>query len=77
MSATMKKVPGWSATKAKRVLAALKRQGWSVKRQRGSHRVLAKPGWPDYTFAYHDKIEIGPNALELLGKKTGLSAEDL
>jgi len=63
--------------KAKQVLAALIRQGWSVKRQKGSHRILAKSGWPDYTFAYHDKVEIGPNALELLGKKTGLRPQDL
>jgi len=73
----MSKANKWSAAKAKRVLAALTRQGWIVKRQKGSHRVLAKPGWPDYTFSYHDKVEIGPNALELLGKKTGLRAQDL
>ncbi len=73
----MKKLHRWSAMKAKQVLAALIRQGWSVKRQKGSHRILAKSGWPDYTFAYHDKVEIGPNALELLGKKTGLRPQDL
>lgn len=30
----------WNSTKAKRVLAALLRIGWSIKRQTGSHRVL-------------------------------------
>jgi predicted RNA binding protein YcfA (HicA-like mRNA interferase family) len=75
----MKKTPGaqWRAAKAKRVLAALLRQGWRVKRQKGSHHVLTKPGWPNYVFAYHDKAEIGPTALDLLGKKTGLRPEDL
>ncbi len=38
----------WPATKAKRVLAALLRSGWTVKREAsGSHRILARPGWPD------------------------------
>ena len=67
----------WPSTKARLVLAALLRKGWQVKRQRGSHRLLAKSGWPDYTFAYHDRIELGRGALELLGKKTGLRPSDL
>jgi predicted RNA binding protein YcfA (HicA-like mRNA interferase family) len=67
----------WPATKARVVLAALLRQGWRIKRQRGSHRLLTKPDWPDYTFAYHDRVELGRAALELLGKKTGLRPSDL
>jgi hypothetical protein len=39
--------------------------------------VLAQSGWPDYTFAYHDRVELGPGALKLLGKKTGLRPQDL
>ena len=43
----------WPATKAKRVLAALLRSGWTVKREAsGSHRTLARPGWPDVVFAF-------------------------
>jgi hypothetical protein len=38
---------------------------------------MTKPGWPNYVFAYHDDAEIGPNALKLLGEKTGLRSEDL
>jgi predicted RNA binding protein YcfA (HicA-like mRNA interferase family) len=67
----------WSSTKARLVLAALLRNGWTIKRQRGSHRTLAKSGWPDYIFAYHDRVELGRGALELLGKKTGLRPKDL
>jgi predicted RNA binding protein YcfA (HicA-like mRNA interferase family) len=67
----------WPSTKARLALAALLRIGWKVKRQRGSHRLLARPGWPDYTFAYHDRRELGRGALELLGKKTGLRPSDL
>jgi predicted RNA binding protein YcfA (HicA-like mRNA interferase family) len=72
-----KKGSQWSSTKARLVLAALLRNGWRIKRQRGSHRLLAKTGWPDYTFAYHDRVELGRGALELLGKKTGLRPGDL
>jgi predicted RNA binding protein YcfA (HicA-like mRNA interferase family) len=69
--------PQWPSTKARLVLAALLRSGWRVKRQRGLHRLLGKPDWPDYTFAYHDRAELGRGALELLGKKTGLRPSDL
>ena len=67
----------WSSTRARRVLAALQRIGWTVKRQTGSHRVLARPGWPDVVFAFHDGEEIGPRMLARLAKHTGLRPEDL
>ena len=38
----------WPAAKARLVLAALLRIGWSVKRSSGSHRVLGREGWPDF-----------------------------
>ena len=53
----------WPASKAERVLAALERIGWRVKRQRGSHRLLARYEWQDYEFAFHDQDEIGPRML--------------
>jgi len=49
----------WPASKARRVLAALGKIGWRVKRQRGSHRLLTRPEWADYEFTFHDKDEIG------------------
>lgn len=58
----------WPSSRAKRVLAALKRLGWTVKRQAGSHRVLARQGWPDVVFAFHDSEEIGPRVLARLAK---------
>ena len=67
----------WKSTKAKRVLAALLRIGWSIKRQMGSHRILSRPGWPDAVFAFHDKEEIGPRMLARIAKVTGLRPEDL
>jgi predicted RNA binding protein YcfA (HicA-like mRNA interferase family) len=60
------------------VLAALLRSGWTIKRQSGtSHRILARPGWPDLLFAYHDRVTLGPTAMKVLAKKTGLTTDDL
>lgn len=67
----------WPAAKSSRVLRALVRNGWTIKRQRGSHRILSKPGWSDVTFAFHDKEEIGPRMLARIAKYTGLVPEDL
>lgn len=67
----------WPSTKARRVLAALNRLGWQVKRQTGSHRTLARTGWPDVVFAFHDGDEIGPKMLARLAGHTGLNPSDL
>ena len=67
----------WSSAKAKRVLAALLRVGWIVKRESSSHKILSRPGWPDVVFAFHDKDEIGPKMLARIAKNTGLNPEDL
>lgn len=67
----------WPSTKARRVLAALLRIGWRIKRQTGSHRILERAGWPDYVFAFHDDDEIGPRMLARIGKRTGLTPADL
>jgi len=67
----------WPATKARRVLAALLRLGWRIKRTSGSHRTLARDGWPDMTFAFHDDEELGPRMLARLAKHTGLTPQDL
>lgn len=67
----------WPAAKARRVLAALLRLGWVIKCERGSHRTLAREGWPDVVFAFHESEEIGPRMLARLAKHTGLRPEDL
>ncbi len=67
----------WPSTKAKQVLAALLRIGWTLKRSEGSHKVLSKPGFADVVFAFHDKDEIGPRMLVRISKSTGLTPEDL
>jgi len=58
-------------------LAALMRIGWQLKRERGSHRVLTREGWPDFVFAFHDSEEVGPRMLSRIAKRTGLTPKDL
>ncbi len=73
----MEEQTNWKSAKAPRALSALQRIGWVVKRQTGSHRTMSKAGWPDFVFAYHDRVEIGPVALKKLAQRTGLKPEDL
>ena len=63
--------------KARRVLAALLRIGWTIKRSSGSHLTLQRDGWADVTFAAHDSDEIGPKMMAKLAKNTGLTPDDL
>jgi predicted RNA binding protein YcfA (HicA-like mRNA interferase family) len=67
----------WPSAKAKRVLAALLKLGWQLKRQTGSHRTLSREGWPNFVFAFHDVEELGPRMLARIAKHTGLRPEDL
>jgi len=68
----------WKSAKAKEVMKALLKIGWSVKREPGgSHRVLVRAGWPNFVFAFHDREEIGPRMLARIAKRTGLRPEDL
>jgi predicted RNA binding protein YcfA (HicA-like mRNA interferase family) len=68
----------WRSVKARQLLAALMKIGWSIKRESGgSHRILSRPGWPDVVFAFHDREEIGPRMLTRVAKRTGLTTDDL
>ena len=67
----------WRSVKARRLLAALLRIGWRIKRQSGSHRTLERTDWPDFVFAFHDNEEIGPRMLARVAKHTGLTPDDL
>jgi predicted RNA binding protein YcfA (HicA-like mRNA interferase family) len=67
----------WPATKARRVLQALIGIGWRIKRESGSHKTLARDGWSDFVFAFHDGEEIGPRMLSRISKQTGLKPGDL
>jgi len=39
--------------------------------------VLARPGWPDFVFAFHEGDELGPHMLARIARRTGLEPEDL
>ena len=67
----------WRSVRARQVLKALEKTGWSIKRQRGSHKVLERNGFADFVFAFHDREEIGPRMLSRISKHTGLKPEDL
>ncbi|MFN0144918.1 MAG: type II toxin-antitoxin system HicA family toxin [Dehalococcoidia bacterium] len=67
----------WRSVSARELLTALTRAGWTLKRQSGSHRVLSRPGWADFVFAFHDREEIGPRMLARIPRRTGLSPDDL
>lgn len=67
----------WSSTSARKVLKAILRKGWTIKRQNGSHRRLEHPDYPDYTFAFHDSEEIGPKMLAKIAESTGIMPDDL
>lgn len=62
---------------SQKVLAALEKIGWKIKRQKGSHKTLSRKGWTDYVFAFHDGEEIGSKMMARIAKKTGLKPEDL
>lgn len=53
------------------------RIGWTITKTTGSHRTLARPGWPKVHFAYHDSEGIGPVILSRIANETGLKSEDL
>jgi len=65
------------STRARQVRSALLRIGWRVKRQRGSHATLERDGWSDYTWSFHDDVEIGPAMLARIARMTGLTPTDL
>lgn len=67
----------WKTTKARKILTALQKIGWEIKRQTGSHKVLERLGWENYVFAFRDSDEIGAKMLARIAKKTGLKPEDL
>ena len=67
----------WPSVRARVLLHALLRIGWSIKRQTGSHRVLSRNGWSDYVFPFHDADEVGPRMLARVAKHTGLAPHDL
>jgi predicted RNA binding protein YcfA (HicA-like mRNA interferase family) len=71
-------VSQWPSSKGSRVYRALLRIGWSPKTLKGSsHVTLQRAGFPNYVWAFHDHVEIGPKMLARIAKHTGLKPQDL
>lgn len=60
-----------SVAKAARVLAALKRDGWTETRRSGSHRLLVK-GAQQRIWAYHDGVDLGGPAMARIARTTAI-----
>lgn len=67
----------WAPTKARRVLRALTRIGWWVRRNRESDLVLAWSGWSDVLWPFTDDELLGPAALSRIARRTSLTPEDV
>jgi len=69
----------WPSSEARKVYKALLRIGWVEHHivKGNSHQQLKRPGFADFTWAFHDSDEIGPKMLARIAKQTGLSPEDL
>jgi predicted RNA binding protein YcfA (HicA-like mRNA interferase family) len=72
-------VSRWASAKAGRVFKALLRIGWRPVSQSGSHIKLRHLDgkFPDYIWAFHDRVEIGPKMLARIAKHTGLEPSDI
>jgi predicted RNA binding protein YcfA (HicA-like mRNA interferase family) len=62
--------------KARRVLAALQRDGWMIVYTTGSHKRLEKNG-ARATFAFHDSVDLGKVQLSQVADDFGYSLEEL
>lgn len=68
----------WPSTRARQVLAALLRIGWEIKRESGtSHRVLSRPGFKNFTFAFQEGIRHVVEISINIGKRCELFARQI
>lgn len=68
----MKRLPG--EIDGQRVLRALGRLGWTVVKQRGSHRKLMKQGGGMLIVAFHNKL--GRQSVRRILRQAGISEEE-
>jgi predicted RNA binding protein YcfA (HicA-like mRNA interferase family) len=69
----------WPSVKARHVLKALLKNGWSLVSQTGSHKKLRYKdfSYPLYVWAFNDSDELGSKILSRISKHTGLTPDDL
>jgi predicted RNA binding protein YcfA (HicA-like mRNA interferase family) len=76
---TSHSVTTFPAMSGRDLLAVLRRKPleYQVVRQKGSHRRLSAPGYPDLTFAFHDSASIAPGLVrKILIFDIGLDEEE-
>lgn len=71
------RAPGFAAMKARRLRRLLETQlGYTVVRQKGSHRRMESPGHRPIMFAFHDGDTVGPALVrDILVRQVGLTLE--
>ena len=68
-------MPGLPKISGRQAVAAFERVGFEVRRRRGSHIVMVKPGFPE-TLSVPDHGELRSGTLRALIRKAGLSVEE-
>ncbi|MBI2908889.1 MAG: type II toxin-antitoxin system HicA family toxin [Chloroflexi bacterium] len=63
------------AVSGRRVVRALEKAGFSIRRQRGSHIAVGKPGHP-HTISVPDHGEVRPGTLRSIINKAGLTVQE-
>ncbi len=67
-------MPRLPRVSGRQAVAAFQRTGFEVRRQRGSHIIMTKPGFPE-TLSVPDHRELKPGTLRALIRKAGLAVE--
>ena len=68
-------MPGLPRISARQAVSAFQRAGFQVRRQRGSHIIMTKPGFPE-TLSVADHRELRTGTLRVLIRKAGLTPEE-
>ncbi len=59
----------------RQVIRALEKAGFNIKRQRGSHVALGKPGYP-HTISVPDYPDVRPGTLRSIINRAGLTVQE-
>jgi predicted RNA binding protein YcfA (HicA-like mRNA interferase family) len=68
-------MPRLPKVSGREAVAAFERAGFEVKRRRGSHIVMVKPGFAE-TLSVPDHRQLRPGTLRALIRKAGLGVEE-
>lgn len=69
-------MPEFPSLKAKDLLACLFQAGYTIERQKGSHRKLVCDGRPSLTFSFHDGASVSPGLVRKILRDAGFSDDE-